>query len=49
MDVYREHEGKRMKNTEDGIFNRAGKGPMLTLARLDTGFVGTMTFGVDRS
>lgn len=48
-DVYAAHEGNRLKNDNDNIFNRAGKGPLLELTEVGKGFVGTMTLGVRRS
>ena len=46
--VYAEHEGRRLKNSDDGIFNRGGKGPLLELAEIEEGYAGTMTLGVNR-
>jgi len=41
--------GKRLKNDGDGIFRRAGKGPMVELTEVEEGYVGTLTFGVERA
>ena len=46
--VYAEHKGNRRKNESDGIFRRAGKGPLIELTALNKGFVGTLTLGVDK-
>lgn len=47
--TYAEHSGTRVRNDRDGIFNRAGKGPLLELTEVEGVYVGTMTLGVNRS
>ena len=47
--VYAEKEGKRMKNEDDGIFNDSGRGPFVELTEVEDGYVGTLTYGIQRS
>jgi protocatechuate 3,4-dioxygenase beta subunit len=47
--IYAEHEGSRLKNNQDGIFKRAGNGPVLDITMVEEGIVGTMTLGVNKA
>ena len=48
-EAYTGKEGERRQNEEDGIFVNSGKGPIVELTRVDDGYVGTLTYGIQRA
>ncbi len=48
-EAYSTKEGNRTMNSDDGIFKRGGNSPMVELTQVEEGYVGTLTFGIQRA
>lgn len=48
-EAYRGKSGNRTLNTDDGIFKRSGKSPFAEMTAVEGGYVGTLTFGIERA